>query len=443
MKWRKYVVLSMLFCFLVTTKDVSGQEIEPLDPKLIVLDKSGKRSLLNDSLAPREENEDTFLPILQGETIEFMFGANCSGCVLESLNTSAVAVIDNTKLLGIQKNMNVTIQIKQGGQEKFIRNVSNKDKVFIVRVVEESPDRITSETTFLSYRDVRDNFGKRIANTYIVVQLTINNKSSNNQFYVQDIGIMLDPSQCTKVDEFFKKIKPYRLGDENSKKVETDVVFEDGTKVDDVFNNCLKYYQSKFLIPTPVTPMDRNTVLAVGEAGALRSKRKIGFSAIRFIADMGSVFSGMKLLGSDGVKGFNFLGTNVLNSADNALPNVAGNKLENLKKALPEGPMIVNTRSAKLVNLFIPLDRIFSNNTWREYAQLVKTTDSGECAPKSKDKTDKSEISNPCESAFKLKMMTEMFLVSQVEGVLINDNAPKFTLRPGGGLNNVKNLGNQ
>jgi hypothetical protein len=424
MKCTKFICLLFVFGLLVLAKTVMSQEKTTfLDPKLIVLDKSGSRRLLNDSLAPREGNEDTFLPILQGETIEFKFGASCEGCVLVSSDTSSVAVIDKTKLLGIQKNMNVTIKVLQGNKEFFIESVSGENRSFIVRVVEESADRITSETTFLSYRDVRDNFGKRIANTYIVVQLTINNQSPNNQFYVQDIGIMLDPSQCTKVDEYFKKIKPYQLGDnyESPKAQNQNISFKDGTSTDEVFTNCLKYYQSKFLIPTPVTPMDRNTVLAIGNAGALRSKRKIGFSAIRFVADLGSVFSGLKLLGSDGIKGFNFLGTNILNSADNALPNVAGSKLENLQKSLPEGPMIVNTRSAKVVNLFIPLDRIFSNQTWREYTKLVKTSDSDD-------------------SSFKLKMMTEMFLVSQVEGVLINDNAPKFTLRPGGGLNNVDKL---
>lgn len=455
-------VFSAVFCLCIFANITAAQTPTPVptpepkitkSPKAIVLEKGdGTNTTLNDALAPHGDEEDIFLPISEGETVVFNFDDDfCKDCQLVSSRPDVIAVIGKNKLYGIRKNISVRITIRQpNGGEVFFKGTLDGNNLLTARVVEATSDRITSETTLMSYRDVRDNYGKRIANTYVVVQLTISNQSSNNQFYVQDIAITLDPSQCGKLDEYYKRTKPFWLNLESGQ-IETKQdafeklpsALEDDVEItkkntpnaqkraamqnkaqnkqDGVFYDCVDYYKEHFFVPTPVTPVDRDTILAVGKAGEIRSKRRIGFAALRFAADMGSVLTGLKLLGSDGVKAFNFLGTTVYTSADAAIPKVSSEKYENLQKALPEGALIVNIRSSKTVKLFLPLDRFFSNESWNNYRYDVKN----------KDDDDK---------AFKLKKWTELFLVSQVDGVLINDNAPRFTLKPGGGLNNVDKL---
>jgi len=55
----------------------------------------------------------------------------------------------------------------------------------------------------LSYREVKDGFGKRIADTYIVVQVNIKNPDIEHQFLLQDLRIVFDPNQCERAGEYY------------------------------------------------------------------------------------------------------------------------------------------------------------------------------------------------------------------------------------------------
>ncbi|MEZ5308127.1 MAG: hypothetical protein R2684_13355 [Pyrinomonadaceae bacterium] len=317
---------------------------------------------------------------------------------------------DEETLIAIKKGGRAHIElIDKAGAKIELAGV----KRILIDVRDEQSRQITSDTTFLSYRDVRDNFGKRISEQYMVVQITIRNDSAHDQFYLQDISVMLDPRQCRKVQEYLSDIGPYKYEKERTGSGGE----EDTIGSERRFKECVDYYFDTFVMPAQMNPVARDIVLGVGDAGFARSKRRIGFSALKFAAELGSVFTGLKLLGPDGVKGFGFLGSTILPSADTAIPDISAAKSTRLRDSMASEATIVNSRDYRVLNIFLPRDRLLSSGSWNNY-----------------------KISNGKkvnDNAFKLKVYLELFLVAQVKGILITDQAPRITLEPGGGANNL------
>lgn len=344
----------------------------------------------------------------------------------------------------LEKGLNI-LKMSELQRKRYAELDVKKIELLQQALQECDKNKITAEPTFLSYKTVRDNFGKRIGDSFVVIQINIRNESPTSQFFVQDIAVLLDPNQCQKAAEFYNEVGVVMPRKENrsikagqngqSQNEESDqedetlpidpLVAEQLTaaradrakSANDRLAQCLTYFNEQFAYPTQFSPVARDTVLGVATANLNRSPRNIFFRGLRFAADMGGVLTGLSLLGPDGVKGFNFLGTSVYNSADTALPSISQAKMENLRRTLPEGNVVVSSREAKIYNIFIPTDRFFSKTTWEMY----------------KKKTNKMD-----DEALKLRRMIELMLVSSVRGVMISSESPSVTLKPGGGANELR-----
>jgi len=285
---------------------------------------------------------------------------------------------------------------------KFLKNKSDEQIKDIIFQCEKT--KVKTVPMLLSYKTVRDSFGKRIGESFVVVQVNIQNKSSRNEFYVTDLQVWLDPNQCNKAANFYQNIK-FKLPEKATP--EQVAAFETNPNVIACLLNFDKYFQ----YPIALEPIQSDRVLNVGAAGVYRSRRKIGFAAANFLASLGSVFTGLKLLGRDGVNAFGFLGSTVIPSAETAIPNMSKEKMENLKDALGEETIIVKPNSSKVVNIFIETDSFFNRETFKQYKSTLKNTD---------------------ENALAFRRMLKLFIVSSVDGILISSDSKKINIPPTG-----------
>lgn len=268
-------------------------------------------------------------------------------------------------------------------------------------------EKINSEPTFLSYKVVKDAFGRRIAEYYLVVQVNIQNNNSDKRFLVQDVSVAFDPKQCSVMEQYFAKI---------------DKTSSSQFKYADQFpeKECLDSYLKYFGYPMNISPIERETILAAANTEKYRSKRYQLFKAIKFIADVGGGLTTFKLLGRDGISGFSFLGGTVFNSLDGALPKVSEEKRAFLEKSVPQENVIVNSNEAKKLNIFIPADRVFTNESWKIYKRSIKK------------KTKQTILIDPLD----FRRYIQLFMLASSKGVLIDSNS-KTTDSKGGGAKSV------
>ena len=247
--------------------------------------------------------------------------------------------------------------------------------------------RVFVKSTFLSYKNVKDNFGKRFAKSFFVVQVDIRNENENKQYVVQTIDVYIDPLQCRGASEFIR-----RMNSTTDNKAFSEA-------------ECRRVFDENFYVPGEQQPTRSEEVLATGKADLNRSNRNIGFRLLAFTANMGTILTGFNgLIGRDGVLGINVLGTTATAAANALFPNTADAKLENLRNALPGEDIIIKSKESKTINIFIPTERVFWKNSWKEYAKSPRDSNF---------------------EAFKLKKILDLILVTSASGVLVDNNAPQ------------------
>ncbi|GEM_PF-6987917 len=249
--------------------------------------------------------------------------------------------------------------------------------------VDTDPSReIVAKSTYLPFKTVKDRFGKKFAQSYFVIQVDIRNEKLDKQFIVQTLDVLFDRRQCRFaqfVDESFNRDECERLFD-------------------------------KFLFATNAKqPVTGDDVLATGEADLNRSNRNVGFRVLAFSASVGSILTGFNgFIGRDGIKGINVLATTATAAANALFPDTADRKLENIRNAVPTEDVIIKSKESRTFNIFIPTERIFWQDSWREYIQPARDSNY---------------------DVYKFKLVLEMIMLSSATGVLVDNDAPTVQVR--------------
>ena len=338
---------------------------------------------LKDALT--EENGKKVLIIDKSQIVELSTEA---GVTLQSENEGSVKILDNKYLLGITADTEAEILVTKDGEKA---NISDVDK-FTVKVKDADASRqIIAQSTFLSYKTVKDNFGKKFAQSFFVIQVDIRNETLNKQFIVQTLDVIIDPNQCWNGRFLYEGF--------NS-------------------NLCIATFKKYFIFPAAQQGVRREEVIASGKADLNRSNRNLGFRILAFAAGMGSILTGFNgVLGPDGVKGVNVLGTTVSAAANGLFPNTADEKLENLKNAVPTEDVIIKSKESKTFNIFIPTERVFYEDSWKEYIKPAR---------------------NSSQDTYTLKAVLDLLLLSSATGVLVDNDAPKVQVKSDDNLKNQK-----
>jgi hypothetical protein len=312
---------------------------------------------------------------------------------LESKNRDSVRVLDNKYLVGIAADTESEITVKkEGSNDSEIEiAIAGVDK-FIVKVRDADASRqIVAQSTFLSYKTVKDNFGKKFAQSYFVIQVDIRNEKLDKQFIVQTLDVILDPNQCVNGLQLYAD-------------------FDVGA--------CKAIFDKFFIFPKAQQYTRSEEIIGSGKADLSRSNRNLGFRILAFVANMGTILTGFDgVLGPDGVKGVNVLGTTVTGAANGLFPNTADEKLENLRKAAPTEDVIIKSKESKTFNIFIPTDRIFYDESWKKYILAAKESD---------------------RDTFTLKSVLDIALLASATGVLVDNDAPKVQVQSDDSLTKQK-----
>ncbi|MBK8809432.1 MAG: hypothetical protein IPN69_01690 [Acidobacteria bacterium] len=348
----------------------------------ISIEKEGRTVSITDATVL--EDGRRVLVIEKNETVKLVLP---SGVSVESSDLNSVLVINDSILLGKKENTEAVIAAKKAGKEIAIKGVIK----LVVRVVEVDFTRqIIAESTFLPYKSVKDNFGKKFAQSYFVVQVDIRNEKLSKQFIVQTLDVIIDPNQC-----------------QNGRYLYRD------------FNEslCTAIFEKYFIFPSTQQGIRRDEVIGMAKADLGRSNRNLGFRALSFTASMGTVLSGFKgLIGTDGLLGINVLGTTVSDAAKALFPDSSAEKLENVKSALPTEDVIIKSKESKTFNIFIPTDQIFYDQSWQDYIKPARDADA---------------------SAYALKKVLKLLLLSTATGVLVDNDAPKVKVQSDDALGKV------
>ena len=347
---------------------------------------------------------------------------------LVSSSPENVAVIGGNTLIGTSKKGAADITIRSVTKSEIL-NLSNGFKEVLPLVVnpvstiftfpltkdekveklkvqiEQNTDlKIVSVPRIKSYNDVKDQYGKGIAGRFLVVTVDINNSNSAKQFLVQNVSIKFDPAQCNKIALNWQHIVNDYKG-----------IFKEeykNTTSEAIRSTCFDKYKEYFHFPVDLMPSDGSTLLAIDTAEKYRSWRYWTFKGARFAADVGSGLSIFKILGRDGKTGFNFLGSTLFTASEVLWPNVSEEKRKNLENDIPKSNVIVKGTDSAKVNLFIPINHVFTTSGWKSYKRKLKTATN--------------------DALFDQYMI--LFLVANSNGILIDENSRQVESKQGGGV---------
>jgi hypothetical protein len=230
---------------------------------------------------------------------------------------------------------------------------------------------VVTKPNFLSYNEVKDNYGRRIAKQYVVVEVKVNNQSENKQFVLQNIAVGFDPQRCEALATPYKvDTSRIQFNTDNPRVAGAPPVLQNRDEfVNRIVSDCFQGFYNNFKYSVEYQSADRNTVMGVGEAGRLKNPRANVFSAIQFVASIGSALAGLNVLGTDGVKAFGLLGGSLTTSAKNALPDMTVTQLTNLTDKALAANTLIEVKDHKTFSIFIPINKMFSAKTWKMYKQ--------------------------------------------------------------------------
>lgn len=334
---------------------------------------------------------------------------------------------------------------------------------FLITVRE--PQTIFPEPIVLDFKTARDNFGKLVGENFVVVQVNIRNQDPTKQFLLQNTEIILDSLRCnntkavnlieqsagnlqhkalqseieskklelaqlnTQLEDLKKEKEKSKLRNEDQSQVAKE--FEKQAKKfekikaefaklikkvpneDDLKDpNCVEDFEQFFYYPLNVSPVGRDVVLGSAMANQNRSRRALGFRALNFVSDLSSVFTGLNLFGRDGIKGSALFASTVIPGLEKAVPSIAESKMDNLKNALNESNIIIPNNSSKIVNIFIPAERVFYKETWKLFKESAK---------------------NSSKKSYRLHRLMEAVVTASVSGIKIPADAERVTTDNTGG----------
>lgn len=236
--------------------------------------------------------------------------------------------------------------------------------------IADDDEKIVPAPVFLSYKDVKDNFGRRIADSFMVVQVTVQNEN-DKQFIVQDVQIALDPNQCAVANDFYKDFN---------------------------VEECKGVYDKYFKYPIVYSPTDRNLLMGVSKVGQYKNPRSFFFRVLEFAGSFGTSLTGFNFIGRDGKAGIGILRGSFLDSTKNLIPADEAEKMNNLSENSYIANVIIESKQAKTFNVFIPTDRFFYKDTWKLYKQ-----------PPRKESIE----------AFEFRRLMQFFVIASVYGVHI------------------------
>lgn len=257
-------------------------------------------------------------------------------------------------------------------------------------------EQIIVAPIFLSYKEVKDNFGRRVADTFVVVQVAVRNEDKQGkQFLVQDIVVTLDPNQCEEAGSFYEK-------------------FDVG--------NCQGKYEKYFMYPIAYSPTSRQTVLAVANVGKDKNPRNFFFRSLEFAASFSTSLTGFNFIGRDGKAGIGILNGAFLNSAKTAIPDFTAAQMSNVTERTFTPNSIIESQRSEIFNIFIPTDRFFSNDSWKLY------------------KTSTRKMSS---ESLELKRILQLTLMASAYGVYIKPEGETKPTKPGGGAKSLTTIFNR
>jgi hypothetical protein len=210
---------------------------------------------------------------------------------------------------------------------------------------EDDDNQIIPAPTLLSYGEVKDNFGRRIADTYVVVQVTIKNPDIQHQFLLQDLRVVFDPNECDSAKEFYEHFDVQACRDQ--------------------YNKYLKY-------PIAYAPISQSSLQAVAGIGQNQNPRNVLFRSLDFLATMGGALTGFDFIGRDGKAGLAVFNGTFLTSSKALLPDLTVGQLTQLTEQSYKPNTLVESKDTKTYCVFIPTNQLFSKETWKLYKQKTR-----------------------------------------------------------------------
>ena len=208
-------------------------------------------------------------------------------------------------------------------------------------------EQVIPAPTLMSYSEVKDNFGRRIADTYVVVQVNIKNPDIAHQFLLQDLRVVFDPNECDNAREFYSHF--------------------DSQACRDQYKNYLRY-------PIAYAPISQSALQAVAGIGQNQNPRNVLFRSLDFLATMGGALTGFNFVGRDGKAGLGVFNGTFLTASKSLLPDLTVGQLTQLAEESYKPNTLVESKDSKTYCIFIPTNQLFYKDTWKLYKQ--KTRDS-------------------------------------------------------------------
>jgi hypothetical protein len=196
----------------------------------------------------------------------------------------------------------------------------------------------------LGYREVKDNFGKRIADTYVVVQVNIKNSDIEHQFLLQDLRVVFDPNQCEEAKKFYDRF--------------------------DV-NDCQQQYQKYLKYPIAYAPVAQPALQAIATIGQNQNPRNLAFRFLDFAANVGGALTGFNFVGRDGKAGLSVFNGTFLTASKTFMPDLTAGQLTRLTEQSYRPNTLVESKDTKTYDVFIPTNQLFSKESWKLYKQTV------------------------------------------------------------------------
>jgi len=196
----------------------------------------------------------------------------------------------------------------------------------------------------LSYRDVKDSFGKRIADTYVVVQVNIKNPDIEHQFLLQDLSVVFDPNQCERAGEFYSRFD---------------------------ISDCQAQYQKFLKYPIAYSPVAQPAIQAVAMIGQNHNPRNFGFRLLDFAANVGGALTGFNFIGRDGKAGLSVFNGTFLTASKTLIPDLTAGQLTRLTEQSYKPNTLVESKDTKTYDVFIPANQLFTKENWKLYKQSV------------------------------------------------------------------------
>jgi hypothetical protein len=209
----------------------------------------------------------------------------------------------------------------------------------------DSDDQVIPAPTLMSYQEVKDNFGRRIADSYLVVQVNIKNPDIAHQFLLQDLRVIFDPNECDNAKEFYEHL------DVQACRVQ--------------YNKYLRY-------PIAYAPISQSSLQAVAGIGQNQNPRNVLFRSLDFLATMGGALTGFDFVGRDGKAGLSVFNGTFLTASRALFPDLTVGQLTQLTEQSYKPNTLLESKDSKTYCIFIPTNQLFAKETWKLYKQKPK-----------------------------------------------------------------------